>query len=181
MSVCSHINGQFLNLEQGDIASFSSLSSYDNDGNIASFTWTLNNGIDSEIDKQENLNYKFDIEGNYELSLTVVDNNGGSSTSEIWFIFVTAKTNTGGGGSDDEGSNTLLIGGSVAGILALGAVVGLKYFRNEEEEEDFFDFEDVGPTTLTCPTCSGLITITTDQRPIQVGCPMCQGQFIIRE
>ena len=175
------VNGQFLNLEQGDIASFSSLSSYDNDGNIASFTWTLNNGIDSEIDKQENLNYKFDIEGNYELSLTVVDNNGGSSTSEIWFIFVTAKTNTGGGGSDDEGSNTLLIGGSVAGILALGAVVGLKYFRNEEEEEDFFDFEDVGPTTLTCPTCSGLITITTDQRPIQVGCPMCQSQFIIRE
>ena len=89
-------------------------------------------------------------------------------------------TNTGGGGSD-EGSNTLLIGGSIAGILELGAVVGLKYFRSEEEEEDFFDFEDVGPTTLTCPSCSGPITITTDQRPIQVGCPMCQSQFIIRE
>ena len=175
------VNGQFLNLEQGDIASFSSLSSYDNDGDIVSFTWTLNNGINSEIDNQENLNYKFDIEGNYELSLTVVDNNGGSSTSEIWFIFVTAKTNTGGGGSDDEESNTLLIGGSIAGILALGAVVGLKYFRNEDEEDDFFDFEDLGPTTLTCPSCSGLITITTDQRPIQVGCPMCQSQFIIRE
>lgn len=67
------------------------------------------------------------------------------------------------------------------GILALGAVVGLKYFRNEDEEEDFFDFDDVGPTTLTCPSCSGQITITTDQRPIQVGCPMCQSQFIIRE
>ena len=175
------VNGQFLNLEQGDIASFSSLSSYDNDGNIVSFAWTLNNGINSEVYNQENLNYKFDIEGNYELSLTVVDNNGGSSTSGIWFIFVTAKTNTGGSGSDDEGSNTLLIGGSIAGILALGAVVGLKYFRNEDEEEDFFDFDDMGPTTLTCPSCSGQITITTDQRPIQVGCPMCQSQFIIRE
>ena len=114
-------------------------------------------------------------------TLTVVDNDGGSSTSGKLFIFVTAKTNTGGGGNDDEGSNILLIGGSVAGILALGAVVGLKYFRNEEEDEDFFDFEDLGPTTLTCPSCSGLITITTDQRPIQVGCPMCQSQFIIRE
>lgn len=175
------VNEQFLNLEQGDIASFSSSSSYDNDGNIVSFTWTLDNGIESEISYQENLNYKFDIEGNYELILTVVDNDGGSSTSGTWFIFVTAKTNTGGSGSKDEGSNTLIIGGSVAGILALGAVVGLKYFRNEDEEEDFFDFEDVGPTTLTCPSCSGLITITTDQRPIQVGCPMCQSQFIIRE
>ena len=174
------VNEQFLNLEQGDIASFSSSSSYDNDGNIVSFTWTLNNGIDSEINNQENLNYKFDIEGSYELTLTVIDNDGGSSTSGTWFIFVTTKANTGGSGSEDEGSNTLLIGGSVAGILALGAVVGMKYFRNEDEE-DFFDFEDTGPTTLSCPNCSGQITINTEQRPIQVGCPMCQSQFIIRE
>ena len=174
------VNEQFINLEQGDIASFSGSSSYDNDGNIVSFTWTLNNGIDSEINNQENLNYKFDIEGSYELTLTVVDNDGGSSTSGTWFIFVTTKTNTGGTGSEDEGSNTLLIGGSIAGILALGAVVGMKYFRNEDEE-DFFDFEDTGPTTLSCPSCSGQITINTEQRPIQVGCPMCQSQFIIRE
>ena len=113
------VNEQFLNLEQGDIASFSSSSSYDNDGNIVSFTWTLNNGIDSEIYNQENLNYKFDIEGSYELTLTVVDNDGGSSTSGTWFIFVTTKANTGGSGSEDEGSNTLLIGGSIAGILAV--------------------------------------------------------------
>ena len=70
---------------------------------------------------------------------------------------------------------------SPAIIQALGAIVGMKYFRNEDEEEDFFDFEEMGPTNLTCPSCSGLITITTDQRPIQVGCPMCQSQFIIRE
>ena len=95
------VNEQFLNLEQSDIASFSSSSSYDNDGNIVSFTWTLDNGIDSEINNQENLNYKFDIEGSYELTLTVVDNDGGSSTSGTWFIFVTTKTNTGGTGSED--------------------------------------------------------------------------------
>ena len=96
------VNEQFLNLELGDFASFSSSSSYDNDGNIVSFTWTLNNGIDSEINNQENLNYKFDIEGNYELTLTVVDNDGGSSTSGTWFIFVAAKTNTGGSGGGNE-------------------------------------------------------------------------------
>ncbi|OIR23008.1 MAG: hypothetical protein BEU00_01210 [Marine Group III euryarchaeote CG-Epi3] len=175
------VNEQFINLEVGDNALFSSSTSYDTDGDIVSFTWTISNGINSEEIDQENLNYKFDNEGNYELTLTVVDNDGGSSNSGKLFIFVTAKTNTGGGGNDDEGSNILLIGGSVAGLLALGAVVGLKYFRNEEEDEDFFDFEDLGPTTLTCPSCSGLITITTDQRPIQVGCPMCQSQFIIRE
>ena len=175
------VNEQFINLEVGDNALFSSSTSYDTDGDIVSFTWTISNGINSEVIDQENLNYKFDNEGNYELTLTVVDNDGGSSNSGKLFIFVTAKTNTGGGGNDDEGSNILLIGGSVAGLLALGAVVGLKYFRNEEEDEDFFDFEDLGPTTLTCPSCSGLITITTDQRPIQVGCPMCQSQFIIRE
>ena len=39
----------------------------------------------------------------------------------------------------------------------------------------------IGPTTLSCPSCSGQITINTEQRPIQVGCPMCQSQFIIRE
>ena len=176
------VNEQFLNLERGDIASFTSSSSYDSDGNIVSFTWTLDNGINPETNNQENLNYKFDVEGDYELILTVVDNDGGSTISETWFIFVTPKASTvGSGNDDDEGNDILLIGGSIAGILALGAVVGLKYFRNEDEEEDFFDFEDVGPTTLTCPSCSGLITITTDQRPIQVGCPMCQSQFIIRE
>ena len=175
------ISEQFINLEEGDLVSFSSSSSYDTDGNIVTFTWLIKDGITSNEINQETLDYTFEEEGNYEVALTVIDNDGGSSTSGTWFIFVTAKTNTGGGGSDDEGSNTLLIGGSIAGILALGAVVGLKYFRNEDEEEDFFDFDDMGPTTLTCPSCSGQITITTDQRPIQVGCPMCQSQFIIRE
>ena len=175
------VNGQFLNLELGDFASFSSLSSYDSDGNIVSFTWTINSEINSEIITQENINYKFDVEGNYELTLNIVDNDGGSSTSGTWFIFVAAKANTGGSGSGNEKDNTLLIGGSLTFILVLGAAVGLKYLRNEDDDEDFFDFEDFGPTTLSCPSCSGQITINTDQRPIQVGCPMCQSQFIIRE
>ncbi|MDC0243507.1 S8 family serine peptidase [Marine Group III euryarchaeote] len=175
------VNEQFINLEEGDLVSFSSSSSYDTDGNIVTFTWTIKEGMTSNEINQETLDYIFENEGNYEVALTVIDNDGGSSTSEMLFIFVTAKTSAGGSGNEDEESNTLLIGGGLAGILALGAVAGMKYFRNEDDEEDFFDFEDAGPTSLTCPSCSGLITITTDQRPIQVGCPMCQSQFIIRE
>ena len=81
---------------------------------------------------------------------------------------------------NDEESNAILIGGTLAIIGAAGAVIGLKYFRTEEDD-DFFDFEDMGPTNLSCPTCSGIITINTEQRPIQVACPICQGQFVINE
>ncbi|MEC7976879.1 MAG: PKD domain-containing protein, partial [Candidatus Thermoplasmatota archaeon] len=181
--ISSEINGivkreTAFTIEVGDTVSFSATNSYDADGNIVSYKWTINGGLNSEEYNQENLDYLFKNEGNYEVTLRVTDNDGETTLSGTQFIFVNAKANT--GRNEDNGNSTLLIGGSLAGILVLGAFVGLKYFRNEEEE-DFFDFEDVGPTTLTCPSCSGQITITTEQRPIQVGCPMCQSQFIIRE
>ena len=82
--------------------------------------------------------------------------------------------------NEEVGSNVLIIGGTLAVIGVIGAAVGMKYFKTEEDD-DFFDFEEMGPTNLSCPNCSGTITITTDQRPIRVGCPMCQAQFDIRE
>ena len=84
---------------------------------------------------------------------------------------------------ETEGSNALLYGGGAAVVLGLLGVVGLRYFRSEDED-DWGSWEETatpGPVNLSCPNCSGLITITTDQRPIQVGCPMCQAQFVIRE
>jgi len=181
--ITSQINGitngeTAFTIEEGDTISFSATNSYDTDGAIVSYKWIINGGLNSEEYNQENLDYLFKDEGNYEVTLRVTDNDGETTLSGTLFIFVNAEVST--GTSEDNESSTLLIGGSLAGILVLGAFVGLKYFRNEEEE-DFFDFEDVGPTTLTCPSCSGQITITTEQRPIQVGCPMCQSQFIIRE
>jgi len=181
--ITSEINGitngeTAFTIEEGGTISFSATNSYDTDGTIVSYKWIINGGLNSEEYNQENLDYLFKNEGDYEVTLKVTDNDGETTLSGTLFIFVNAKVNT--GSSEDNESSTLLIGGSLAGILVLGAFVGLKYFRNEEEE-DFFDFEDVGPTTLTCPSCSGQITITTEQRPIQVGCPMCQSQFIIRE
>ena len=52
-----------------------------------------------------------------------------------------------------------------------------------DEFEEMFEEESVvpGPLELQCPSCGGLISVTTTQRPIQVGCPMCQSQFVIRE
>ena len=181
--ITSEINGitngeTAFTIEEGDTISFSATNSYDTDGAIVSYKWIINGGLNSEEYNQENLDYLFKNEGNYEVTLRVTDNDGETTLSGTLFIFVNAEVST--GTSEDNESSTLLIGGSLTGILVLGAFVGLKYFRNEEEE-DFFDFEDVGPTTLTCPSCSGQITITTEQRPIQVGCPMCQSQFIIRE
>ena len=181
--ITSEINGitngeTAFTIKEGDTISFSATNSYDTDGTIVSYRWIINGGLNSEEYNQENLDYLFKNEGNYEVTLRVTDNDGETTLSGTLFIFVNAEVST--GTSEDNESSTLLIGGSLAGILVLGAFVGLKYFRNEEEE-DFFDFEDVGPTTLTCPSCSGQITITTEQRPIQVGCPMCQSQFIIRE
>ena len=75
-------------------------------------------------------------------------------------------------------------GGGAAVVLGLLGLVGLRYFRSEEEDDWGESWEETatpGPVNLQCPNCSGLITITTDQRPIQVGCPMCQAQFVIRE
>ena len=85
---------------------------------------------------------------------------------------------------DEEGlSNTMIAGAAGLGVAVLaGLAVGLRKMGGGGD--DGFDdmFEEVpGPLELNCPTCNGLISITTTQRPIQVGCPMCQSQFVIRE
>jgi hypothetical protein len=75
-----------------------------------------------------------------------------------------------------------LIGGAV---LAVAGLVGAAMaFRNMGGEDGFDEgFEDItpGPIELQCPSCGGLISITTPQRPIQIGCPICASQFVLRE
>ena len=79
----------------------------------------------------------------------------------------------------------MLIGGAALGVLALfGGARVLSSMRGGGDEVDgMFEEETAvsGPLELQCPTCGGLISVTTTQRPIQVGCPMCQAQFVIRE
>ena len=126
-----------------------------------------------------NLEYVFTEAGIYSSILTVTDNDGAKSTWQTSIIVTQKEVNTNNQKTDDE-VNPLIIGGGMAGVLALGGYGALRYLRTEDED-DFFDFGEPEAVNLSCPSCGGLISITTTQRPIQVGCPMCQGQFIVRE
>jgi hypothetical protein len=167
-------------VKTGDKITFSGMDSYDSDGTIVSYSWSISNsvGVSQFNSAQEQFEYVFEIANSYTVTLTVTDNSGDSNG---WQGSIIVEENiVTGTGENEEVDNTLIVGGTVATIGIAAAVVGLRYFRSEEED-DFFEFENAGPVNLSCPNCSGLITITTDQRPIQVGCPMCQAQFVIRE
>ncbi|MEC8875442.1 MAG: S8 family serine peptidase [Candidatus Thermoplasmatota archaeon] len=174
-------NSMIADANTGDIVSFSGTASYDSDGTISKYAWSIVRSKDNyEISKnQENFEYIFNEGGTYSVTLTVTDDEGDSNAWQ-GNVIVNEKTTVTSNGDGDDGDNTLLIGGGIAILGLLGGVLGLRYFGGEEED-DFFDFEDTGPVNLGCPSCGGMITITTDQRPIQVTCPMCQGQFVIRE
>jgi len=167
-------------VKTGDKITFNGMNSYDSDGSIISYSWSISNsdGVTQFNSAQEQFEYVFEIATSYTVTLTVTDNSGDSNG---WQGSIIVEENVvTGSGENKENDNIRIIGGAVATIGIAAAVVGLRYFRSEEED-DFFEFEDTGPVNLSCPNCSGLITITTDQRPIQVGCPMCQAQFVIRE
>jgi PKD repeat protein len=169
------------NANTGDIVTFSGTNSYDSDGTITKYDWTVVRSSDNyEISMmQENFEYTFNEGGTYSVTLTVTDDKGDSNAWQ-GNVIVNEKTAVTGSGDNEDDSNTLLIGGTVAIIGLLGGVLGLRYFRGEDDD-DFFDFENTGPVNIGCPSCGGTIAITTEQRPIQVACPMCQSQFVIRE
>ena len=122
--------------------------------------------------------------GTYTAILTVTDVRGGVST---WQAVVIVTAGAGYGAEVEESGlpTNVLIGGAALGVLALfgGARVLSSMRGGGDEFDDMFEEETVvpGPLELQCPSCGGLISITTTQRPIQVGCPMCQSQFVIRE
>lgn len=168
-------------VKTNDLITLSGTNSYDSDGIIISYSWSItsNNGLIQFNSAQEQFEYIFENAATYSITLTVTDNSGNSNTWQ-GSVIVEENVVTNLGGKSNDNSSTLIMGGAVATIGIIGAAIGFRYFRSEEED-DFFEFENVGPVNLSCPSCSGLITITTDQRPIQVGCPMCQAQFVIRE
>jgi len=174
-------NSMIANANTGDIVTFSGTNSYDSDGTITKYDWTVVRSSDNyEISMmQENFEYTFNEGGTYSVTLTVTDDKGDSNAWQ-GNVIVNEKTAVTGSGDNEDDSNTLLIGGTVAIIGLLGGVLGLRYFRGEDDD-DFFDFENTGPVNIGCPSCGGTIAITTEQRPIQVACPMCQSQFVIRE
>lgn len=175
----------------GDQVTYTAAQSTDPDGDDTTLTysWRILDSRGSEInllgDKtMKSFKRTYNEPGTYTAILTVTDIRGGVST---WQAVVIVTAGAGYGDSIEEGgipTNTL-IGGAALGVLALfGGARALSSMRGGGDEfDDMFEEETVvpGPLELQCPSCGGLISITTTQRPIQVGCPMCQSQFVIRE
>jgi hypothetical protein len=175
----------------GDEITYSGADSYDPDGDDTKlqYSWRI---LDSKGDTINLLGDKdkrtfikiYNEPGTYTAILTVTDERSGEDTWQVT-VTVSIGDNYGDGGEDEGGySNSMLLG--IAGaIAAVGIIAGLLsnklgIFGGDDSEDMFEDFTP-GPLELNCPTCNGLISITTAQRPIQVGCPMCQSQFVIRE
>ena len=175
----------------GDQVTYTATESTDPDGDDSALTysWRILDSRGSEInllgDKtMKSFKRTYNEPGTYTAILTVTDVRGGVST---WQAVVIVTAGAGYGDSVEESgipTNTL-IGGAALGVLALfGGARALSSMRGGGDEfDDMFEEETVapGPLELQCPSCGGLISITTTQRPIQVGCPMCQSQFVIRE
>ncbi len=175
----------------GDEITYSGAESIDPDGDDTKLTYSWRildsqaNQIDLLGDKEKRVFIKiYNEPGTYTAILTVTDERFGEDTWQIT-VTVSIGDDYGDGGKDEEGyENTMLlaVAGAIAAIGIIGGLVGNKLgiFGGNDSEDIFEDFTP-GPLELNCPTCNGLISITTAQRPIQVGCPMCQSQFVIRE
>lgn len=173
----------------GETIAYSGDGSTDPDGDdtMLTYEWRLISPSGANInllgDKYSKTFEKtYNEPGTYTAILTVTDSRGGYDEAQVDVIV----SDSGGGGRDsdeDEGySSTILIGASVVAVI--GLIGGAMAVRRMVGDSDFDgDFEDVtpGPIELQCPSCGGLISITTAQRPIQVGCPICASQFVIRE
>ena len=175
----------------GDEITYSGADTFDPDGDDSKleYSWKIVDSRGSSInllgDKtKKTFQRTYNDPGTYTAILTVTDERGGIGT---WQVDVIVSKSGGYDNLDDDEdglSNTAIAGAAGLGVAVLaGLAIGIRKMGGGDG--DGFDdmFEDVpsGPLELNCPTCNGLISIATTQRPIQVGCPMCQSQFVIRE
>jgi len=174
----------------GDTVAFSADGSTDPDGDdtLLEYQWRLigPSGADISLlgDKySKTFERTLNEPGQYIAILTVIDSRGGEDTHNV----DVSISDSGGTGRGDESevegySTTVLIGGALMGVGGLiGGAIALRRMGGDSDFDE--DFEDVtpGPIELQCPSCGGLISITTAQRPIQIGCPICASQFVLRE
>ena len=175
----------------GDQVTYTAAESTDPDGDdtTLAYSWRILDSRGSEINLLGDKNMKsfkrtYNEPGTYTAILTVTDVRGGVSTWQA-VVIVTAGAGYGAEVEESGISTNMLIGGAALGVIALfGGARALSSMRGGGDDfEDMVEEESAvpGPLELQCPTCGGLISVTTTQRPIQVGCPMCQAQFVIRE
>jgi hypothetical protein len=172
----------------GDVITYSAAESSDPDGDDALMTyeWRLIDSRGGNInllgDKYEKTFERvYNEPGTYTAILTVTDERDGYSTWQVDVIVTKSDTTSTGGG--DEGYDTITLFGAafiaIAGLI--GGAIALNRMRGGDDLDDMFEDVMPGPMELQCPSCGGLISITTTQRPIQVGCPICASQFVLRE
>jgi hypothetical protein len=172
----------------GDVITYSAAESYDPDGDDALMTyeWRLIDSRGGNInllgDKYAKIFERtYNEPGTYTAILTVTDERGGYSTWQVDVIVTKSDTTPTGGG--EEGYDTITLFGAafvaIAGLV--GGAIALNRMRGGDDLDDMFEDVIPGPMELQCPSCGGLISITTTQRPIQVGCPICASQFVLRE
>ena len=189
-SVSGSFTDQLTGARTGDEITYSAAESYDPDGDDGDLTyeWRIvdSRGLSLNLlgDKNaQTFKRTYNEPGTYTAILTVTDKRGGSATWQV--DAVVTKSDGYGNDVEEEGySQMKLLGAAAIGIIGLvGGAMGLNRMRSGSEDEFEEMFEDIAPGSLelNCPNCNGLISITTTQRPIQVGCPMCQSQFVIRE
>ena len=153
------------------------------DGGELTYHWELDGPVSPNMlnlgDKEDerNFNFVFTEPGTYVATVSVYDERGGSSSTQVTVIIEKSGSDIGEG----LGMPSWILGviGGILGLLAIVFVIG-KAVGGQDEEE--YDFESAGgPVELACPNCNSAISVHTEVRPIQVGCPVCSSQFIIRE
>ncbi len=182
----SQENGTF-NAETNVQITFTAEGSFDPDqeidGGELTYHWELDGPVSPNMlnlgDKEDerNFNFVFTEPGTYVATVSVYDERGGSSSTQVTVIIEKSGSDIGEG----LGMPSWILGviGGILGLLAIVFVIG-KAVGGQDEEE--YDFESAGgPVELACPNCNSAISVHTEVRPIQVGCPVCSSQFIIRE
>ena len=172
----------------GDVVTYSADESYDPDGDdtLLTYEWRLIDSRGGNInllgDKYEKTFEKiYNEPGTYTAILTVTDERGGYSNWQV-DVIVTKSDSTTTGNGDSGYSTVTLFGAAFVAIAGLvGGAIALNRMRGGGDPDDMFEDVIPSPMELQCPSCGGLISITTTQRPIQVGCPICASQFVIRE
>mgnify|MGYP000568975174 FL=1 len=172
----------------GDVVTYSADESYDPDGDdtLLTYEWRLIDSRGGNInllgDKNEKTFEKiYNEPGTYTAILTVTDERGGYSNWQV-DVIVTKSDSTTTGNGDSGYSTVTLFGAAFIAIAGLvGGAIALNRMRGGGDPDDMFEDVIPSPMELQCPSCGGLISITTAQRPIQIGCPICASQFVIRE
>ena len=172
----------------GDVVTYSADESYDPDGDdtLLTYEWRLIDSRGGNInllgDKYEKTFEKiYNEPGTYTAILMVTDERGGYSNWQV-DVIVTKSDSTTTGNGDSGYSTVTLFGAAFIAIAGLvGGAIALNRMRGGGDPDDMFEDVIPNPMELQCPSCGGLISIMTTQRPIQVGCPICASQFVLRE